>query len=82
MVRWTLQDAKAHFSRLVNDALKGHPQRVTRRGEDAVVVVSASEYDRLTQPEESLIAFFARSPHRDIDIEIDRTRDYARDVAL
>lgn len=45
---WTLQDAKNKFSAVVDAAMKGEPQHVTRRGQDAVVVVSSEEYDRLT----------------------------------
>ena len=44
---WPLQDAKNKFSELVNAALAGEPQRVTRRGHPAVVVLSAEEYERL-----------------------------------
>ncbi len=44
---WTLQDAKNKFSSVVEEALAGRPQEVTRRGKPAVVIVSASEYARL-----------------------------------
>ncbi|MFQ8432541.1 type II toxin-antitoxin system Phd/YefM family antitoxin [Amaricoccus sp. W119] len=44
---WTLQDAKNQFSAVVAAALAGQPQRVTRRGREAVVVVSAAQFDRL-----------------------------------
>ena len=80
MSNWTLQDAKARFSALVTEALHGVPQRVSRHGKDAVVVVRASDYDELTRPRERLSAFFARSPHRDLDLDVDRSRDLARDV--
>ena len=42
-----LQDAKDKFSALVNAALAGEPQRVTRRGQPAVVVLAVTEYERL-----------------------------------
>lgn len=45
---WTLQDAKNKFSAVVNAAMNGEPQRVTRRGHDAVVVLASEEFDRLT----------------------------------
>ena len=44
---WTLQDAKNRFSAVVDAALAGTPQEVTRRGKPAVVVLSAEEYHRL-----------------------------------
>lgn len=43
--RWKLTDAKARFSEVVKLAQK-HPQRVTVDGEDAVVIVAASTYDK------------------------------------
>ncbi|WP_111735372.1 type II toxin-antitoxin system Phd/YefM family antitoxin [Roseovarius amoyensis] len=44
---WTIQDAKNKFSSVVDAALAGTPQEVTRRGKPAVVVMSASEYHHL-----------------------------------
>jgi prevent-host-death family protein len=44
---WTLQDAKNRFSAVVEAALAGQPQEVTRRGQPAVVVLAAEEYHRL-----------------------------------
>ena len=48
---WPLQDAKAHFSAVVDAAMRGKPQRVTRRGKPAVVVVAAEDFDRLARAE-------------------------------
>lgn len=44
---WTLQDAKNRFSAVVDAALAGQPQEVTRRGKPAVVVMSAADYERM-----------------------------------
>jgi prevent-host-death family protein len=46
---WTVQDAKNKFSAVVDAALAGAPQEVTRRGKPAVVILSADEYHRLVQ---------------------------------
>ena len=43
----TLQDAKNRFSAVVEAALAGHPQEVSRRGKPAVVVLSIEEYRQL-----------------------------------
>lgn len=43
----TLQDAKNRFSAVVDAALAGRPQEVTRRGKPVVVVLSVEEYRRL-----------------------------------
>lgn len=48
---WTLQDAKNRFSAVVDAALQGTAQRVTRRGRDAVVVIATREYERLLRTE-------------------------------
>jgi prevent-host-death family protein len=45
--RWSLQDAKNSFSAVVDAALHGRPQTVTKRGKPAVVILSIEEYERL-----------------------------------
>ncbi len=59
MTDWQLQDAKNRFSAVVNAALAGEPQRVTRRGKPAVVVLSVEEYERLCQFEKADAPSFA-----------------------
>jgi antitoxin Phd len=44
---WRLQDAKAQFSALVDSALRGVPQHVTRSGKRAVVVLSEVDFEAL-----------------------------------
>ena len=44
---WRLQDAKAQFSALVENAMRGVPQHVTRRGKRAVVVLSEQDFEAL-----------------------------------
>lgn len=44
---WRLQDAKAQFSALVDNALRGVPQHVTRSGKRAVVVLSEEDFEAL-----------------------------------
>ncbi|HEY8382282.1 MAG TPA: type II toxin-antitoxin system Phd/YefM family antitoxin [Microvirga sp.] len=51
---WTVQDARAHFSDVIDAALKGKPQRVSRRGKDTVVVISEEEWKRIAQPKPTL----------------------------
>ncbi|HVA89233.1 MAG TPA: type II toxin-antitoxin system Phd/YefM family antitoxin [Chloroflexota bacterium] len=45
--QWQLQEAKARFSQVVEAALAGEAQIVTRRGHRAVVVIPYEEYERL-----------------------------------
>lgn len=43
---WSVQDAKNRFSEVV-EAARRQPQTVTKHGKPAVVVMAASEYERL-----------------------------------
>jgi len=79
---WTLADAKAHLSEVVESALKTGPQVITRHGRKAVVVVAAEEWERKTQRQGTLADFFAASPLRESGLEIDRPQDGPRDLDL
>ena len=59
MTDWPLQDAKNRFSAVVDAALAGDPQRVTRRGKPAVVVLAVEEYERLRHLEKAKAPTFA-----------------------
>jgi len=50
MRNWQLQEARGRFKELFDGALEGKAQRVTRRGREAVVVVSEREWKRLNAP--------------------------------
>jgi antitoxin Phd len=47
MNTWPVQDAKAHFSELLNTCISEGPQMITRRGEEAAVLVSITEWRQL-----------------------------------
>lgn len=82
---WQLQTAKARFSELFRRARAEGPQWVTRQGKEAVVVLSAEEFERLSarskQPS-SLVEFFAESPLAKVSLDLERTPDYGRPVEL
>jgi antitoxin Phd len=48
MRTWQLQEARSRFSELVSAALARGPQRVTRHGKAAVIVVSEAEWKEVT----------------------------------
>jgi len=48
MANWQVQDAKARFSELLDTSIKKGPQVVTRRGVEAAVLVSITQW-RLLQ---------------------------------
>ena len=85
MRTWKLEDAKNRFSELVRRVLAQGPQRVTRRGRDAVIILSAEEYERLLGAR-NLVEFLEESPLaealRDGALDLERPRDIGRDVAV
>lgn len=46
---WAVQDAKARFSELLNACLQEGPQVVTKRGHQAAVLITISEWNTLKQ---------------------------------
>lgn len=68
---WKLEDAKARLSEVVRLARDQEPQRITVRGEDAVVVLSAKEFAKLlplmAQP--NLHVLLSQSPLSRLDFE-------------
>ena len=78
---WQLQEAKQRFSELVRRALDEGPQVVTRRGEEAVVVVSAREFRRLAGGVPNFKAFLLAAPDLEA-LGLRRKGDRARTVEL
>ena len=79
---WKLQDAKAKFSQVVDEALKAGPQYVTRRGREVVVVLSVKEYKKIISKKPTLKEFLLNCPKMDDDFEFERQKDFSRDVEL
>jgi prevent-host-death family protein len=75
---WTLANAKARLSELVDRAQTG-PQVITRHGKPNAVVVSAEEWARKTARKGTLAEFLLASPLRGADLELDRVHDTPRD---
>jgi prevent-host-death family protein len=73
MKSWSLQDAKARFSELVNTVVNEGAQIVTRHGKDVVAVIPVHEYTGLLGRQTGLRDFFARAPRVDLDIERDES---------
>ena len=49
MRSYPLHEARSKLSRLIDRALKGEPQRVTRHGKEAVVIVAEADWDFATK---------------------------------
>ena len=82
---WRFETAEAQFSELLRRACTEGPQLVTREGKEAVVVVSAEEFERLrARPKQSrnLVEFFAESPLATEPIDLERRPDYPAAIDL
>lgn len=77
---WTLAEAKAKFSEVIERVLSGAPQTITRNGHIAAVIVSAEEWERKTKCVGNLAEFFAASPLRGSDLAVKRVKDTPRRV--
>ncbi|MFX0543274.1 type II toxin-antitoxin system Phd/YefM family antitoxin [Roseovarius sp. S4756] len=78
----TLHDAKNRFSAVVEAALAGRPQEVSRRGKPAVVVVSAEEYHRLVKAAQARRESFTEHLLAFPGGEVERAEAAPRDVAF
>ncbi|HEX2581677.1 MAG TPA: type II toxin-antitoxin system Phd/YefM family antitoxin [Dongiaceae bacterium] len=79
---WTVAQAKAKFSEVVEQAEHKGPQTVTRHGRTAVVIVAAEEWERKTRRSGNLAEFLAGSPLRGSSLKAVRRKDKPRKVAL
>lgn len=81
---WALQDAKNHFSRVVDQALHEGPQTVTRHGRECVVVISTQTYhdNNRRKKQGTLTDFFKKSPLCGVYLNTERFPDLPREVSL
>jgi len=82
MGRWQLQEAKNRLSELVRKAREDGPQVITVHGTDAVVVIAADQFRKLSLRKGTLVEFFRRSPLVGVELDISRSRDRGRPVIL
>jgi len=80
MHTWQLQQAKSHFSEVVNLVLTEGAQMVTRRGKNEVVILAASEYQKLTKTV-PLNQILKQAP-RGNDLDIKRSQEGVRKLEL
>jgi prevent-host-death family protein len=79
---WAVAKAKAHLSKVIDDALLHGPQTITRSGRKTVVVVSAEEWKRKTKRKGNLAEFFASSPLLGARVRIKRSNDKTRKIKI
>jgi prevent-host-death family protein len=79
---WTVAEAKAKFSEIIERARSEGPQTITRNGHKAAVVVGAEEWQRKTKRVGTLAEFFAASPLRGSGLKLRRRKDSPRKIDL
>jgi prevent-host-death family protein len=80
--KWSVAEAKAKFSEVIDLAQSQGPQTVTRNGRTAVVIVAAEEWERKGKRRGNLAEFFAASPLRGSQLNVRRLKDRPRKVDL
>ena len=80
--RWSVADAKARFSEVVETAQDKGAQIVTKNGRDVAVIVGIKDWTARTARKGSLAEFLLASPLRGSGIDLERIRDKPRDIDL
>ena len=73
MRNWPLYNAKRSLGQIIDLASTEGAQTITRYGKPVAVVLSASQFNGLVRPKETILEFFA--PLRNSGIELRRRRD-------
>jgi prevent-host-death family protein len=79
---WTVAEAKAKFSEIIERAMSEGPQTITRNGHTAAVVVGAEEWQQKTKRVGNLAEFFAESPLRESGLKVRRLKGQLRKISL
>ena len=79
---WTVAEAKAKFSEVIDKARSRGPQTITKNGRTAAIVVSPEEWQRKSERIGTLADFFAASPLRNSGLKINRSRRAPRPIKL
>ncbi len=78
MKHWSVQDAKARFSELIETCLKDGPQIVTKRGADTAVLVPFKDWQKLKQAARPTLKELLLSPDNRGDLLIPERGNYRR----
>lgn len=87
MTTWQVQQAKTHFSEVIERAQSEGPQTITKHGKPRAVVLSATEYEALSngnaKPKRDFVDFLMNTGPilEGVDLERDKT-DFGRDIDL
>lgn len=79
---WQIQEAKAKFSQVIEEATHKGYQTITKKGEPIAVILSKKEFDKMVQPETSFLDFFKSAPYPDLELDIQRSKELPRKIDL
>lgn len=79
MRSYPLHEARSEFSKLIDRALAGEPQRVTRHGKEAVVIVSEADWNRRPKSAATLGDLFLKTVGEGDLAEVIGDRSWAKD---
>lgn len=79
---WTVAEAKAKFSEVLDKAKSQGPQKITRHGRTTAVVVAAEDWERKAERKGNLAEFLTSSPLRGSGIRLKRLPVRLRRVEL
>ncbi|HUN31471.1 MAG TPA: type II toxin-antitoxin system Phd/YefM family antitoxin [Trebonia sp.] len=86
---WQLQEAKQRFSEVIRAVEREGPQIITRHGEDVAVIITMTDWHKLTTPTADLKELLLTSPPFDDDsiaildeVEAERKQDYGHSIDL
>lgn len=78
---WQIQEAKTHFSEVIEEANSKGPQVITRHGSERAVILSVTDYRALTAHKPDLRQYLLGGPKVD-SFEVKRDRDTGRKIRL
>lgn len=81
MAVWQIQEAKTHFSEVIEEANNKGPQFITRHGSERAVILSVADFRALTAHKPNLRDYLLGGPKVD-SFEVKRERDTGRKVHL
>ena len=71
-------EGKNKFSQMIANAEKGEPQVITKNGRKTAVIISYTDYERLSGQKQSLSEFLLSSPWRGVELDLTRSKDMGR----
>jgi len=69
---WTVAEAKARFSEVIDRAKAEGPQKITKHGRTTAIIVSADQWERKSERKGNLAEFLAASPLRGSGVKLKR----------